>query len=127
MSRLLLLLDVWPLQRFTISTIRRDFVQEKIPFFILTLIVCMITLAAQHSSNALASLAQIPLTQRFATAVVSLVGYIKRGGCPLQSFQTGLSAGVQKGIFARVQKGTDSERVFSEDFGPGVERWFWWF
>ena len=74
---LLLLLDVWPLKRFTFGTIRRGFMQEKIPFFILTVFICLITLAAQHSGNALASLTQIPLTQRIATAMVSLVGYIK--------------------------------------------------
>ena len=37
-----------------------------------------------------------------------------------------MSAGVQKGIFARVQKGTDLEGVFSEDFWPVIEGWFWW-
>ena len=36
-----------------------------------------------------------------------------------------MSAGVQKETSARVQKETDSERVFSEDFRPSVERWFW--
>ena len=36
-----------------------------------------------------------------------------------------MSAGVQKGISARVQKGTDLERVFSEDFGPVVKGWAW--
>ena len=37
-----------------------------------------------------------------------------------------MSAGVQKEISARVQKETDLEGVFSEDFGPDVEGWFWW-
>ena len=36
-----------------------------------------------------------------------------------------VSAGVQKGISVRVQKGTGLERVFSEDFGPAVERSRW--
>ena len=26
----------------------------------------------------------------------------------------------------RIQKETDLQGVFSEDFGPGVEGWFWW-
>ena len=37
-----------------------------------------------------------------------------------------LSAGVQKGIFARVQKGTNLVGVFCEDFGPVIEGWCWW-
>src|ERR1700689_4394920 len=36
-----------------------------------------------------------------------------------------MSAGVQKVISARVQKGTDLEGVFSEDFGPVVEGRAW--
>ena len=36
-----------------------------------------------------------------------------------------MSAGVQKGISVRVQKGTRLERVFSEDLGPAVERRRW--
>ena len=37
-----------------------------------------------------------------------------------------MSAGVQKGISGRVQTGTDLEGVFSEDFWPVIEGWFWW-
>src|SRR5471030_3134966 len=37
-----------------------------------------------------------------------------------------MSAGVQKETSVRIQKETDLQRVFSEDFRPGVEWWFWW-
>ena len=43
----------------------------------------------------------------------------------MQGLKICVSAGVQKETSARVQKETDSERVFSEDFGPGVEGWYW--
>jgi len=36
-----------------------------------------------------------------------------------------VSARVQKETSARNQKETDLEGVFSEDFGPDVEGWFW--
>ena len=43
----------------------------------------------------------------------------------LQFFLGLLSARVQKETSARNQKETDLEGVFSEDFRPDVEGWFW--
>ena len=43
----------------------------------------------------------------------------------LQQKSVFLSARVQKETSARNQKETDLEGVFSEDFGPDVEGWFW--
>ena len=75
----LLLLDFWPLRRFTPTTCPRLFV-EKIPFFALTLASCLLTLFAQK--NALWSSASLSFQFRFANALMSYVRYISKVFCP---------------------------------------------
>ena len=57
----LLLLDVWPLNRFPISNFQfpifAKLFAEKIPFFILSLTLCAVTFLAQHGAGAMSSLA----------------------------------------------------------------------
>jgi hypothetical protein len=66
------------------------------------------------------------------SAVPVLRVVLRRSGSEKQAIQNGdlgclftLSAGVQKETSARIQKETDLEGIFSEDFRPGVEGWFW--
>jgi protein O-mannosyl-transferase len=73
---ILLLLDYWPLARFPFSDFRRSFWSEKIPFFLLAAIFCVMTVLAQHSDHAIASLGQVSLAYRFENATVATVLYL---------------------------------------------------
>jgi tetratricopeptide (TPR) repeat protein len=75
----LLLLDLWPLQRLSISAIPR-LIAEKIPFLALMVASCLITLVAQK--NALWSSASLPFQFRLANALMSYVRYISKIFCP---------------------------------------------
>ena len=76
----LLLLDFWPLQRFSLSAFRfpvflRLFV-EKIPFFALTVASCFITLLVQHGARW--SSTALTLDFRIANALMSYVRYLSK-------------------------------------------------
>ena len=73
----LLLLDYWPLQRFNNSMIQRLFV-EKIPFFALTIISCVITFLAQSQQGrgAVVSLEMVSLHYRFYNSTTSYGRYL---------------------------------------------------
>jgi hypothetical protein len=77
---LLLLLDVWPLQRFPISDFRfpilRKLVLEKVPFFALTAVFCAITFLVQRGEKATASLADLGLGLRLENVIVSYLRYL---------------------------------------------------
>ena len=70
----LLLLDYWPLQRFTPSTLRR-IVLEKIPFFALSLAGCVVTYLVQKSGGAVTSNS---FSFRIANALGGYVDYISK-------------------------------------------------
>ncbi|MGO9138555.1 MAG: glycosyltransferase family 39 protein, partial [Syntrophales bacterium] len=88
----LLLLDYWPLNRLSDARpqgavhsapnprwsgkVLLRLLAEKIPLFVLTIISCMITVKAQHSSGAMKSLLNIPLIFRIENALVSYVRYV---------------------------------------------------
>ena len=92
----LLLLDYWPLRRFTadISTdmassatcaslllpgqqfTLRKLVKEKIPFFILSAASSVATLYAQKMGGAMSTIEGIPVPYRLANAVVAYVSYL---------------------------------------------------
>lgn len=80
----LLLLDLWPLERMSagsegISGSKADWrrlLLEKIPFLILSVISCLITLRAQQV--ALKSLEIMPFWTRVGTAVVAYVIYLQK-------------------------------------------------
>jgi tetratricopeptide (TPR) repeat protein len=91
----LLLLDYWPLQRFSISnrqstignrqslTLNSQFsilnsIFEKIPFFVLSAILCVITTIAQQSSWAIATQDNLPLNLRLLNVPISYVKYIEK-------------------------------------------------
>ena len=89
----LLLLDYWPLGRFSgvntafdkwlwqgtesgkVAVLRLAL--EKFPFLITVIASCIITIYAQRSTHSLASLGNNPIEVRFANALVSYAGYIQ--------------------------------------------------
>jgi protein O-mannosyl-transferase len=71
----MLLLDFWPLQRFSLSAFRFPLLSEKIPFFLLTIISCVVTYFAQRN-EAVASLAKVPLQLRFENSITAYTGYL---------------------------------------------------
>ena len=78
----LLLLDYWPLRRFTPGTGEAGtgwkLIWEKLPLFALALVSCVVTCLVQREQGALASLRQIPLGARVANAFVAYVVYIRK-------------------------------------------------
>jgi Flp pilus assembly protein TadD len=74
----LLLLDYWPLGRFSFFEFRlplwRRLVLEKIPFFLLTALSCWVTILAQ--AGALKPAANFPLAARLAHVPVAYVWYV---------------------------------------------------
>ncbi|MHB8068565.1 MAG: tetratricopeptide repeat protein [Desulfobaccales bacterium] len=93
----LLLLDYWPLNRWTpglhrsfsdsalresyrdrwprLSSLGGRLVLEKVPLLILSLLCSVVTIFAQRTSGALARLGEVPLSERVATALAAYVWY----------------------------------------------------
>ncbi len=76
----MLLLDFWPLKRVTgdkwqVAGVLR-LVLEKWPFFLLTLISCIVTFLAQRHGDAVVSLAKVSLRYRLENAPVAAVRYL---------------------------------------------------
>ena len=67
----LLLLDYWPLNRFSAASVR-----EKIPFFVLTLASAVVTFIAQSRGGAVQPLHAYPFSIRLGNAIVSYILYI---------------------------------------------------
>jgi len=79
----MLLLDFWPLERFrshgpefSVGKFKR-LLAEKIPFFALTAISCVVTYCAQKSGGAITTV-EYPAAFRVANAMVSYLRYIER-------------------------------------------------
>jgi len=73
----LLLLDWWPLRRFTIDNARStlaSLVREKIPFLLLSAVSCVATMWAQ--TEAINSLERISFPSRVSNALVSYAAYL---------------------------------------------------
>jgi hypothetical protein len=82
---MLLLLDVWPLGRFTITGWRLSsdqrvilyrLLREKLPFLALALLAAVVTYVTQQTTGAVASTSQISVAFRVGNAMVSYVTYI---------------------------------------------------
>ncbi len=73
----LLLLDYWPLDRFEKLPLRQ-LVKEKIPLFVLSAGLCVITIVTQQSGDVLSLNRQLPFLVRLANALVSYVTYIAK-------------------------------------------------
>jgi len=82
----LLLLDYWPLQRlqWPLQWQKHSRVLlEKIPMMMMSLAASALTIAAQRSYGAVASLEHVPLTIRIENALIAYVAYIKQSIWPV--------------------------------------------
>jgi protein O-mannosyl-transferase len=75
----LLLLDYWPLRRWDFASERRIWLRlliEKLPFFVLALAGCVVTVIAQHAGGAIKSFEEVPLYLRAVNLPVAYASYI---------------------------------------------------
>jgi protein O-mannosyl-transferase len=73
----LLLMDYWPLERIGRQNVSlKKLIIEKIPLFILSVIVCVVTVIAQRGSGAVSKINSVPLGPRINNALVSYCEYI---------------------------------------------------
>jgi protein O-mannosyl-transferase len=72
----LLLLDYWPMARMKTGAPIWRLVAEKIPYFVLSALSCVVTYRVQEHGGAMLRLQDFPLGSRFGNALVSYVRYI---------------------------------------------------
>jgi tetratricopeptide (TPR) repeat protein len=79
---ILLLLDVWPLQRFSLSAFRfplfRQLLLEKIPFFALSLLTVLTTFWSQNGADFIINTQKLPLLVRLANIPFFVVSYLAK-------------------------------------------------
>jgi Tfp pilus assembly protein PilF len=83
---IMLLLDFWPLGRFTFQVSRFTFwplVREKVPFFLLSAVSCVVTLIVQKKGGAVAALAYVSVTDRIENALVAYARYLGKTFWPV--------------------------------------------
>jgi tetratricopeptide (TPR) repeat protein len=76
---MLLLLDYWPLRRFDFENQKseiKNILIEKIPFFALSAVSCVVTLLVQKHGGSVQTLADTPPGARIANALVSYARYL---------------------------------------------------
>jgi tetratricopeptide (TPR) repeat protein len=73
----LLLIDYWPLRRLSRRT-----VVEKLPFFAVSLGLCVIVFRAQVSGGFVEPMASYPLSMRLANAAVAYLQYLQKAFAP---------------------------------------------
>jgi len=76
----LLLLDYWPLKRLTyypLSAVHYPLL-EKLPFFALSAISCVVTFFAQRSASAVVGIHLLSLKRRIVNVPLSYLGYIEK-------------------------------------------------
>jgi len=82
----LLLLDYWPLKRFTIYDLRFTILRlvlEKIPFFTLSAVSCLVTFLVQQKAGAVAVLTRFSVSARIGNAFVSYARYLEKTFWPV--------------------------------------------
>ncbi|MCB0337988.1 MAG: tetratricopeptide repeat protein, partial [Bdellovibrionales bacterium] len=104
------LLDYWPLNRVSRENLYnvKPLVIEKIPLFVLSLVVSLTTLWAQQSEGALKPLSSLPLNDRLSNAWVSILAYfgkffyVSEIGIfyPFETFSPGVGVGAAFGVLA---------------------------
>lgn len=72
----LLLCDYWPLGRLNNLRDLRPLVAEKLPYFVLTVLSCIITFYTQSTAGATASLQKMPIADRLINVTLSYGKYI---------------------------------------------------
>jgi tetratricopeptide (TPR) repeat protein len=97
----LLLLDYWPLKRIQLPVTNYQLLfrlmLEKIPFFVLSAVACVLTVVAQTKGYAVVSTAGLPISTRVTHALVSYLYYLGAMCVPRHlavyyPYQTGASA-----------------------------------
>jgi protein O-mannosyl-transferase len=74
----LLILDWYPLQRMKTGNALRLTIMEKLPFFALSFISSMLTILAQKSGGAIATIDSLPVSVRMLVVAKSLIDYLVR-------------------------------------------------
>jgi len=77
----LLILDYWPLQR---TKQFKRVALEKLPFFILSAVSCVVTFLVQRSGGAVVAIESFNLKIRFANATISYIRYIEKMFWPVK-------------------------------------------
>ena len=83
---IMLLLDWWPLKRFTIYDLRFTILRlvwEKIPFFLLSAISCGVTYFVQQKSGAVGTLTVLSVSDRINNVFVSYARYLGKTIWPM--------------------------------------------
>jgi tetratricopeptide (TPR) repeat protein len=79
----LLLLDYWPLQRFSSDAKQnRGLLLEKIPLLVISAAAALVTVWAQRSGGALGTSSALPLSQRLPNAIYSYAVYLGKAIWP---------------------------------------------
>ena len=75
-----LLLDLWPMNRIYMNSFKKNksIIIEKIPFILLSLSMCVITVYAQKKGNAVATLDIYPAYLRMGNIIISYFTYLKK-------------------------------------------------
>jgi len=79
---LMLLLDIWPFQRLGRMPVRHLLI-EKIPFFILAAVFCLLTFQIQESHAAVVSFDRLGAGQRLDHVILNYAGYLKKFFWPI--------------------------------------------
>jgi protein O-mannosyl-transferase len=86
----LLLLDLWPLQRFSFNSTRSEslsvglvLVREKLPFFVLAFAASAIAFAVQKAGGSVSSFESVPAQLRVANSLLAYVAYISNSFWPV--------------------------------------------
>ncbi|MFC1844665.1 tetratricopeptide repeat protein [Thermodesulfobacteriota bacterium] len=82
----LLIFDFYPIQRFSLTSPFRDkwlLIKEKIPFFLLSAIVSLVTLFFQKKTGAMFSVEDIPLIARIGSASYVAIFYLSKSLLPM--------------------------------------------
>ncbi len=77
MPFVLLLLDDWPLHRLSLRSM-----VEKIPFFVISAVFCVVAILAQSNGLTVRSLDVIPLPLRIANAAIAYTSYLQKAILP---------------------------------------------
>jgi len=84
----LLLMDYWPLRRLWPEDNNKEvsigrLIREKIPLFVLSALVCVVTVIAQKNAGAVSKIDIVPFSQRVGNALVSYCDYILKTFWPV--------------------------------------------
>lgn len=136
----LLLLDYWPLKRFQLpgaskrsedgSTFSFQLFREKLPFFLLSGISCVVTFFVQRSSGAVSRLGYISLGGRIENAFVSVTQYLWQtiwpAGLAIFYPHPGHWPGLQVALAVLLLFGSSAGVLwFSRRFPFMFTGWFW--